>query len=51
MSGAHVFIHASQFPERLQHELRESLLTRSINPKFHYETYKQSAKWLALHDA
>jgi uncharacterized SAM-dependent methyltransferase len=51
MSGAHVFIDRSQFPELVRHELLESLRTRVINHKFHYESYKQAAKWLALHEA
>ena len=51
MSGAHVFIDRSQFPQRVRHDLLESLRTRAINHKFHYESYKQAAKWLALHDA
>ncbi|HTD65373.1 MAG TPA: L-histidine N(alpha)-methyltransferase [Candidatus Limnocylindria bacterium] len=29
----------------------ESLRSRAINHKFHYDTYKQAAKWLALHEA
>jgi L-histidine Nalpha-methyltransferase len=51
MSGAHVFIDRSQFPNNVQRDLLESLRTRSINHKFHYDTYKQAAKWLALHEA
>jgi uncharacterized SAM-dependent methyltransferase len=51
MSGANVFIHATQFPDAIQRELVRSLRTRCINHKFHYETTKQAQKWLALHEA
>src|SRR5829696_7156989 len=51
MSGANVFIDRSQFPENVRHDLLESLRTRAINHKFHYESHKQAAKWLALHEA
>jgi uncharacterized SAM-dependent methyltransferase len=30
-------------------ELKESLLSRQINHKFHYDTVKQAQKWLRLH--
>jgi len=50
MSGAHVFIDRSQFPENVRRDLLESLRMRAINHKFHYESYKQAAKWLALHE-
>jgi L-histidine Nalpha-methyltransferase len=50
MSGAHVFIDRSQFPENVRRDLIESLRARAFNHKFHYESYKQAAKWLALHD-
>ncbi len=51
MSGAHVFIDRSQFPENVRRELVDSLRARAINHKFHYESHKQAAKWLALHEA
>lgn len=51
MSGAHVFIDRSQFPENVRRDLLESLRHRTVNHKFHYESYKQAAKWLALHEA
>jgi uncharacterized SAM-dependent methyltransferase len=51
MFGAHVFVDRSQFPENVRRDLLVSLATRVINHKFHYESYKQAAKWLALHDA
>lgn len=51
MSGAHVFIDRSQFPENVRRDLVDSLRARAINHKFHYDSYKQAAKWLALHEA
>jgi len=48
---AHVAVHASQLPENVQRDLLESLRARRIDPKFHYASYKQSQKWLALHEA
>lgn len=51
MSGAHVFIDRSQFPENVRRDLLDSLRARAINHKFHYDSYKQAAKWLALHEA
>jgi uncharacterized SAM-dependent methyltransferase len=51
MSGANVFIDRSQFPEAVRHDLIDSLRARAINHKFHYESHKQAAKWLALHEA
>lgn len=51
MSTANVTIHASQFPERVRNDLLASLHRRAINPKFHYDSLKQTLKWLALHEA
>lgn len=48
---AHVAIHPSQFPDRVRRDLLESLRTRQINHKFHYDTFRQTQKWLALHQA
>jgi L-histidine N-alpha-methyltransferase len=45
-----VAIHASQFPEKVRRELLESLRTRRVNHKFHYDSVKQSQQWLALHE-
>ncbi len=41
----------SQFPDKVRADLHESLRTRKINHKFHYDSYKQARKWLALHEA
>ena len=48
-SITHVVIHASQFPENVRRDLLASLRTRKINHKFHYDSVKQTQKWLALH--
>jgi L-histidine Nalpha-methyltransferase len=46
-----VAIHASQFPEAVRRDLLESLRTRRVNHKFHYDSVKQTQQWLALHRA
>src|SRR5436190_11599280 len=46
-----VTIHRSQFPESVREDLLESLRSRKINHKFHYDSIKQTQKWLALHQA
>jgi L-histidine Nalpha-methyltransferase len=51
MSTANVTIHASQFPENVRRDLLTSLRTRRVNHKFHYDSHKQTQKWLALHEA
>jgi L-histidine N-alpha-methyltransferase len=48
-SVASVRIHASQFPENVRRDLLASLRTRRVNHKFHYDSVKQTQKWLALH--
>ena len=48
-SAANITIHESQFPENVRRDLFESLRTRKINHKFHYDSVKQTQKWLALH--
>jgi uncharacterized SAM-dependent methyltransferase len=50
-SLVNVTIHASQFPEQVRQDLIESLRTRTVNHKFHYDSVKQTQKWLALHQA
>ena len=47
----HVAIHPSQFPERVRADLIDSLRHRQIRHKFHYDSYKQAQKWLAVHEA
>ncbi len=46
-----VAIHPSQFPENVRRDLLESLRTRRVNHKFHYDSLKQTQKWLTLHEA
>ncbi len=48
-SAANILIHESQFPENVRRDLLASLRTRKINHKFHYDSVKQTQKWLALH--
>ena len=48
---ARVTIHASQFPQNVRRDLLESLRTRQVNHKFHYDSVKQTQQWLALHQA
>lgn len=50
-AAAHVTIHASQFPAAVSRALLESLRSRQVNHKFHYDSFKQVRKWLALHQA
>lgn len=49
MSVANVAIHSSQFPEQIRLDLLESLRSRKIAHKFHYDSVKQTQRWLALH--
>src|SRR5471030_1657913 len=42
-------IHASQFPENVRRDLLASLRARKVNHKFHYDSVRQTQKWLALH--
>jgi uncharacterized SAM-dependent methyltransferase len=51
LSVANVLIHASQFPENVRRDLLASLRARRVNHKFHYDSVKQTQKWLALHQA
>ncbi len=46
---ANVTIHRSQFPDAIRLDLLESLRSRRVNHKFHYDSVKQAQKWLALH--
>lgn len=48
---ANVTIHPSQYPDSVRRDLIESLRTRAVNHKFHYDTVKQTQKWLELHQA
>jgi L-histidine N-alpha-methyltransferase len=46
---ASVTIDASQFPEAVRRDLLTSLRKRRVNHKFHYDSIKQTQRWLALH--
>src|SRR5215475_5785478 len=46
---ANVAIDASQFPENVRRDFLNGLRTRRIPHKFHYDSVKQTQKWLALH--
>jgi L-histidine Nalpha-methyltransferase len=46
---ANISIHESQFPENIRRDLIASLRSRKVNHKFHYDSVKQTQKWLALH--
>src|SRR4051812_22325404 len=46
-----ILVHASQFPQAVRDDLVRSLRERAVNHKFHYDSYKQTQKWLALHEA
>lgn len=48
---AKILVHPSQFPESVRAALAESLRSRNVNHKFHYDSHKQAEKWLALHEA
>ncbi len=50
-SLVNVTIHCSQFPERVRNDLLDSLRSRQVNHKFHYDSIKQTQKWLKLHQA
>jgi len=47
----HVAIHESQFPDQVHRSLVAALRSRQLRNKFHYESYKQARKWIALHEA
>src|SRR5581483_445896 len=48
-SVANILVHESQFPENIRRDLLKSLRSRKINHKFHYDSVKQTQKWLSLH--
>ncbi len=51
MSLATVVVHETQFPGRVRQQFLESLRRRDFRQKFHYDSPKQTQKWLALHAA
>src|SRR5258708_7475423 len=50
-SLVNVAFHPSQFPENVRRDLLQSLRSHQVNHKFHYDSLKQTQKWLALHQA
>jgi L-histidine Nalpha-methyltransferase len=50
-SLVNIAVHPGQFPARVRRDLVQSLLARQVNHKFHYDSIKQTQKWLALHAA
>lgn len=50
-SWAQITVHFSQFPEAVRRDLLQSLRSRQINHKFHYDSVKQTQQWLVLHQA
>ncbi|EAW34398.1 L-histidine N(alpha)-methyltransferase [Lyngbya sp. PCC 8106] len=45
-----VFVHPSQFPDRVYQDYLASFALKKINHKFHYTSVKQSQKWLKIHE-
>jgi L-histidine N-alpha-methyltransferase len=50
-SVVNIAVHSSQAPDNVRRDLLASLRTRRVNHKFHYDSIKQTHKWLALHQA
>jgi uncharacterized SAM-dependent methyltransferase len=44
-------VHPSQFPDQVMQDLLTSLRQRQVNHKFHYDSFKQAERWLAVHQA
>ena len=44
-----VFVHPSQFPDQVYQDYLASFSGKKINHKFHYDSVKQSQKWLKIH--
>lgn len=50
-SAVLVWVHPSQFPERVQQDLLHSIQSRQIAAKFLYDSVKLAHKWMQLHRA
>lgn len=48
---ARVCIHQSQFPAQVRAGLLRCLRDRKVAHKFHYDSEKQAARWLAMHES
>ncbi|MDB6055923.1 MAG: hypothetical protein JWN25_3446 [Verrucomicrobiales bacterium] len=46
-----LLFHQSQFPDAVRNSLHRSFQSRQMHHKFHYDSYKQTQKWLAVHQA
>jgi uncharacterized SAM-dependent methyltransferase len=44
-------IDGSQYPDRVMADLKDCFRRREVNHKFHYDSVKQTQRWLALHQA
>jgi len=45
-----IYIHPSQFPDQVYQDYLASFFSQQINHKFHYDSVKQSQKWLNIHE-
>ena len=45
-----VYVHPSQFPDQVFHDYLTGFAAGKINHKFHYDSVKQSQKWLKIHE-
>jgi L-histidine Nalpha-methyltransferase len=45
-----VYVHPSQFPNKIYQDYLDCFSVGKINHKFHYDTVKQSQKWLKIHE-
>ncbi len=50
-SFATVYIHPSQFPDRVYQNYLDGFSAKEIDHRFHYDSVKQSQKWLKIHAA
>ena len=46
-----VYVHPSQFPHQVYQDYLDGFALGKIHHKFHYDSVKQSQKWLRLHEA
>ncbi|MDX2226396.1 MAG: L-histidine N(alpha)-methyltransferase [Verrucomicrobiae bacterium] len=45
-----LLLHPSQYPEAIRRELHDSLRSGTINHRFHYDSPRQTLRWLSLHE-
>ncbi|MDH6100808.1 L-histidine N(alpha)-methyltransferase [Anabaenopsis sp. FSS-46] len=46
-----VYVHSSQFPNQVYQDYLNGFFLKKINHKFHYDSVKQSQKWLKIHES